>query len=88
MELIEVAVVSALRKLGLTLKRIKDARDYVSNSFKKEYPFAAYDFKTDGRSVLLDYQQVDKKKGKGKLLNATQKGQLSGRKLLVACFRV
>jgi uncharacterized protein (DUF433 family)/DNA-binding transcriptional MerR regulator len=76
MELIEVAVVSALRKLGLTLKRIKDARDYVSNTFKKEYPFAAYDFKTDGLSVLLDYQQVDRKKGKGKLLNATQKGQL------------
>lgn len=76
MELIEVAVVSTLRKIGLTLRRIKDAREYISNRLKCEYPFATYRFKTDGRHVLLDYQQVEKKKGKGMLLDASQGGQL------------
>jgi uncharacterized protein (DUF433 family) len=87
LQLIEVAVVAAFRKWGLPLRRIQDAREYVSRELQTEFPFAAYRFKTDGKSLLMDYQQIEGKKGKGKLLDATAKGQFAwdaivGRRLM------
>ena len=87
LQLIEVAVVAAFRKWGLPLRRIQAARDYVAKELRTEFPFAAYRFKTDGKSLLMDYQQIEGKKGKGKLLDATAKGQLAwddivGRRLM------
>src|SRR6266567_3382695 len=46
MQLIEVAVVAALRKEGVSLKRIRDTREYVARTLKSEFPFAEYRFKT------------------------------------------
>ena len=42
MQLIELAVVAAFRKAGVTLKGIRASRDYVSKEFKSEFPFAEY----------------------------------------------
>jgi uncharacterized protein (DUF433 family) len=70
-------VVAAFRKWGLPLRRIQDTRDYVAKELRTAFPFAAYRFKTDGKSLLMDYEQIEGRKGKGKLLNATAKGQLA-----------
>lgn len=77
MQLIEVAVVAAFRKAGISLKRIRDAREYVRKQLDTEYPFAEYRFKTEGRHLLIDYQEVEGVKGRGKHLVADQGGQLA-----------
>ncbi len=77
MQLIEVAVVAAARKAGVPFRRIRDARDYVSEKFHSEFPFAEYRFKTDGKYLLMDYEQFDKASGKDKLLLPDQGGQLA-----------
>jgi uncharacterized protein (DUF433 family) len=70
MQLIEVAVVAAFRKAGITLKKIHEARQYFGQQFESKYPFAEYRFKSDGKSLLLDYAQIDAMRGKDKLLES------------------
>lgn len=77
MQLIEVAVVAAFRKSGVSLKRIKAARKYVAKVLDSEFPFAQYTFKTDGRRLFMDYEQIEGRTGKGKLLRPDQSGQLA-----------
>ena len=45
MQLIEVAVVAAFRRVGVPLKRIRAAREYAARTLKSEFPFAEYKFK-------------------------------------------
>lgn len=77
MQLIEVAVVAAFRKSGVSLSKIRAAREYVGTQLKAEFPFAEYRFKTDGRELWMDYAQIEAESGDRKLLLATQKGQLA-----------
>lgn len=76
MQLIEVAVVAAFRNAGLPLSAIRDAREYASRTLKSEFPFAEYQFKKEGKRLLIDYKQIDGKAGEGKFLDVTQGGQL------------
>ena len=59
LELVEVAVVSVFRKLGVSLAAIARTREYMQTTFSSEYPFAAYTFKTDGARMLLRISQLD-----------------------------
>jgi uncharacterized protein (DUF433 family) len=77
MQLIEVAVVAAARKAGVSLHRSRATRDYISKTLKSEFPFCEYRFKTDGKSLWLEYDQVEGDKGKGKLLRPDHHGQLA-----------
>jgi uncharacterized protein (DUF433 family) len=87
MQLIELAVVAAFRDSGVTLQRIFEAREFIKNQFESEYPFADYRFKTDGKVLLMDYSQVDPKRGKGKLLELNKHGQLAWEAVLDARLR-
>jgi hypothetical protein len=62
LQLIEFAVVSAFRKAGVPLSDIYDAREYVRVELKSEYPFAEYRFKSDGRHILMDYDQLTQRR--------------------------
>lgn len=75
MQLIEVAVVAAFRKMDVPLKRIRAARDYAKRNLRSEYPFAEYRFKEEGKHLWLDSGQVDVKPGT--VLQADQEGQLA-----------
>lgn len=78
MQLIEVAVVAALRKAGVPLRRIREAREWLSRTLKSEFPFAQYKFKHDGRRLFIDFADiVGAKSGFGKLLRPDQQGQLA-----------
>jgi uncharacterized protein (DUF433 family) len=77
MQLIEVAVVAAFRKEGISLNEIRNVREYVSKVLRSEFPFAEYRFKTDGKKLFMDYQQVEGVGGRGKLLRPGQGGQLA-----------
>jgi uncharacterized protein (DUF433 family) len=75
MQLIEVAVVAAFRKAGVSLKRIRAAREYAARTLKSEYPFVQYSFKEEGKHLWLDSGQIDVKPGT--VLSADQGGQLA-----------
>jgi len=77
LQLIEVAVVSNFRKAGISLAKIRAAREYVSKQLEAEFPFAEYRFKTDGRELWMDYAQIEAEMGDRKLLAASQGGQLA-----------
>jgi uncharacterized protein (DUF433 family) len=76
LQLIEVGVVAAMRKSNVKLDTIRDARKYLSAEFDSKFPFAQYRFKTDGKELFLDYDQIVKSE-KDKLLNVTARGQLA-----------
>ena len=82
LQLIEVAVVAAFRKAGVPLKEIKASREYLSKQLESEYPFTEYNFKTDGRSLFMDYEQVVGAKGKGVLLRPGKAGQMAWEQII------
>jgi uncharacterized protein (DUF433 family) len=77
LQLIELAVVAAARDSGVPLWAIRATREYMRKEFDADFPFARYRFKTDGKEHWLDYIDLIGKKGKGKLLKASGKGQLA-----------
>lgn len=81
LELIEVAVVSIFRKLGLSLKSIRKARQYLAQTFNSQYPFTEYKFKTDGFHVLLNLQQFELDEDM-RLIVADKSGQLAWEQIM------
>lgn len=77
LQLIEVAVVASFRKSGVTLRKIKAAREYLAKQLQAEHPFAEYRFKTDGHDLWMDYAQFEASAGDRTLLVASQHGQLA-----------
>jgi uncharacterized protein (DUF433 family) len=77
LQLIEVAVVAAFRKAGVSLSEVREARDFFAKRWKSEFPFAEYKFKTDGRSLFIDLQELEGHRGKGKLIRPGRGGQLA-----------
>jgi uncharacterized protein (DUF433 family) len=82
MQLIEVGVVAAMRQAGVTLPRIRQARAFLSDKLDSHFPFAEYRFKTDGKKLFMDYEQISQKGGKGKLLSLNEDGQLAWTEIL------
>ena len=76
LQLIEVGVVAAMRKANVKLSTIRDGRKYLSEKFNSHFPFAQYRFKTDGKELFMDYDQIVQSE-KDKLLNVTARGQLA-----------
>jgi uncharacterized protein (DUF433 family) len=83
LQLIEVGVVAAMRKSGVTLKKIREAREYLRREFRNDYPFAHYRFKTDGKVLFMDYDQIVAA-DKEKLLALNENGQLAWNEILSA----
>jgi uncharacterized protein (DUF433 family) len=81
LQLIEVAVVAAFRQLGLSLQRIRKARQYLAQRFNSEHPFADYKFKTEGYHILLDLQQFESDES-FELIVADKAGQLAWGKVM------
>ena len=53
LQLQELAIVSAIRKLNVKLSTIRKARDYLASTLGVEYPFADERVKCDGQDILL-----------------------------------
>jgi uncharacterized protein (DUF433 family) len=81
LQLIEVGVVAAMRKSGVHLPKIRQAREYLCSEFGTEFPFAHYRFKTDGKSLFMDYDQIVQS-DKDKLLALNENGQLAWNEIL------
>jgi hypothetical protein len=83
LQLIELGVVAAMRQSGVTLEKIREAREYLCDKFGTDFPFARYRFKTDGKSPLMDYDQIVAT-DKEKLLALNENGQLAWNQILSA----
>lgn len=84
LQLVEVAFVATFRRLGVPLQRIRRARDYVAKRFAEEYPFARYEFKTDGLHVLMDLAEDEP--SFNFLIAADEHGQTGWREVLLSRF--
>ncbi|MEL6233308.1 MAG: DUF433 domain-containing protein [Pseudomonadota bacterium] len=82
LQLIEVGVVAAMRESGLTLRRIRRARDYIASEFRSEYPFAEFRFSTDGKELFISSEQILSKADSEKLLSVTEQGQYAWKEIL------
>lgn len=76
LQLIELAVVSAFIDAGLKLRAIREARAYYAGTFNSKHPFAELRFKTDGKDLIADLDQIVGPSGADHLLNANKGGQL------------
>ena len=82
LELVEVAFVATFRGLGVSLERIRRARDYAAQVLKSEYPFAEYSWLTEGHRVLLDLRSVEGDNSAGRLVAADGYGQIAWKEVV------
>lgn len=81
LQLIEVAVVSAMRKSGVPLASIRAAKKYLSEHLHSDYPFALHCFKSDGKKILMDLSDFVPGE-KEKLISISGNGQLGWQPIL------
>ena len=77
LELVEVAFVAFFRRLNISMRRVRDARDYISKTIEIEYPFASLQFKTEGLHILMEYHQFDPSAKMDQVIVADERGQLA-----------
>ena len=75
-QLVEVAFVATFRNLGVSLQRIRKARDYAAQVLKSEYPFAEHSWLTEGHYVLLELRETVGQAFANNLVVADQDGQM------------
>src|SRR5262245_48236117 len=59
LELVEVAFVATFRELGVSLRRIARAREFLAKHFRAEYPLAHEGLLSEGHHILMELQQAD-----------------------------
>lgn len=82
MQLAEVAFVATFRKLGVTLPRLRKAREYLAQTFNSEFPFAEYRLRTEGVHVLLDLEEVEGDSEIPRLIIADKDGQMAWERMV------
>ena len=75
-QLVEVAFAATFRKLGVSLQRIRKARDYAAQVLKSEYPFAEHSWFTEGHHVLLELGETISQAFADNLVVADEHGQM------------
>lgn len=75
LQLIELAVVAEMRRIGVSLSDIRAARDFLSKKWEIDFPFAILKFKSDGVDILVDHDWETQKIFKDKLISANRGGQ-------------
>ena len=81
-QLVEVAFVAVMRRMGLPLRIIKDARDFIAQHLNSEFPFVENRFKVQGARILMNLQQFEPKASGNKLIVVSHGGQLEWGEML------
>jgi uncharacterized protein (DUF433 family) len=74
-QLQELSIVAAMRLRGVSLKKIRLARDWLSSKFNLEFPFSDERVKTDGQDVLMEEFETELGKNTARLMVASRGGQ-------------
>lgn len=83
MQMIEIAVVARMRTLGVSLQRIRRARDYIAVRQGCEFPFAEQSFMTDGARIFLDLAEQEGWRDRDAVVVADEAGQLDWKSMLM-----
>ena len=86
-QLIEVAFVATMRKEGMTLQKIRKAREYARQTFNSEYPFAQLKWKTEGTHLLLELKDIVGDKDMERLIAADLSGQIGWKPVMAERFK-
>jgi uncharacterized protein (DUF433 family) len=81
-QLVEVAFVAVMRRMGLKLEVIKNAREYIAQQLNSEFPFVEHRFKVRGQQILMDLAQFETGAPKNKLIVVSEGGQLAWAEIL------
>jgi len=81
-QLVEVAFVAVMRRMGLKLEVIKNAREYIAQQLHSEFPFVEHRFKVDGQQIIMDLAQFVTGAPKDKLIVVSEGGQLAWREII------
>lgn len=81
-QLVEVAFVAVMRRMGLKLAVIKNARAYIAQNLNSEFPFVENRFKVQGARILMSLKQFDKSASGNKLIAVSHGGQLEWKEML------
>lgn len=76
-ELIEVAFVATFRRLGISLQKIRAARDYAARELRSDFPFVQYAWKTEGSHLMLRMHDITGDVEAGKMVAADMNGQVA-----------
>jgi hypothetical protein len=71
-----------MRKAGVPLPKIRQAREYLSAELNSRFPSAEYRFKPDGKILFLSYDQILGPTAQDKLLSLNENGQLAWSEVL------
>jgi uncharacterized protein (DUF433 family) len=85
-QLIEIAFVSTMRKQNISLQKIRKAREYISQTFGVEYPFAELRWKTEGNHLLIELEDILGDSEFGKLIVADKSGQEAWKPVMAEKF--
>jgi uncharacterized protein (DUF433 family) len=85
-QLIEVAFVADVRRLGVPLDNLRRAHAYLRQAFAVEFPFAELEVKMDGVSVLVEYIEHEDGRELRRLVAADRGGQFAWPELIQARF--
>lgn len=77
LQLVELAFVAMLRKKGVKLADILLARKYIEAELGTEFPLASHRFMTDGKDVLLRYNEFVTGEPPETLIATNRDGQLA-----------
>jgi uncharacterized protein (DUF433 family) len=86
LQLVEVAFVSVMRGMGISLAEIKDTRDYVAQQLQSEYPFAQHRFLTDGQNIIMELRDLEPGAAPDKLVLVGKGGQLAWKEIIARKF--
>ncbi|MGE4240134.1 DUF433 domain-containing protein [Ramlibacter sp.] len=86
LQLVEVAFVAAMRRAGVKLQEIKNAREYVALQLQSEYPFAEKSFKTDGKDIWMSLDNLVAGESKSKLVKVNKGGQIAWAEIVETKF--
>ena len=82
LQLIEFSVVAAMRDAGIKLAEVAATREFFQKQHQVEYPFAELRFKTDGKELICDLDQIIGDGGRDKLIHPGKSGQLSWNEII------
>lgn len=83
LQLVEVAFVKTFRDAGVSLQRLRRAREFIAQRFATDFPFARFDFQTDGYHVFMELDEAEPELGLEKLYVAADSGAQTGWPLIV-----
>lgn len=86
LQLVEVAFVAAMRRAGVTLPAIKNAREYIAQKLGSEFPFAEQRFKIDGKNLWMQLGAFVPGAAANKLVKVNRGGQLAWAEIVATKF--